>query len=837
MNSNSLLTGILILGLALMPTQINAQRKSKEAAPKTTTTVAPADTAKKEKPKGPLSLEKFITKETTSMTGLTTVYRQGDKFFINVNDSLIGRDILMVSRVIRNAEGVRGSFSGYAGDQLQEGTFRFEKGQGDKIFLRKVLYRERSADSTNSMFSSVSKSNIPAIVGSFEVKAQSADKKENVIEVTEFFNADNGLFYFDKSSKKAFKLGNQEKDKSYITDIKTYPINTEVKVVKTYARGDDDGTATFELNVSFVLLPKVPMVPRYYDSRVGYFTTNYIDFDKNPQGVERVKLITRWRVEPKAEDIEKYKRGELVEPAKPIVFYIDPTTPKEWVPYLIQGVNDWEPVFRKAGFKNAIYALVAPTPEEDPTWSLEDATHSAIVYKPSDIANASGPHVHDPRSGEIIESHINWYHNVMSLLRNWYFIQCSPVDPAARKMIFDTELMGQLIRFVSSHEVGHTLGLRHNFAGTAFYTVEQLRDPKFLKENGHTTSIMDYSRFNFVAQPGDNIPRELLFPRLGHYDEWAIEWGYRRFPEIDDAQKELPKINSWIIEKTKDTRYYFGTEGSPNDPRYQAEDLADNQMKSCELGIKNLKFIMDSLMLWTTESGKDYENLRTLHNEVISQYMRYIGHVSKWIGGIYETSKTADMPGAVYTPVEKAKQDEAMAFLKKNVLTTPTWIVPNSVMDKIVSRPDLTIDRINKKVFETLLTKRVFLNLFQDELLNGKKAYTITNLFTDLNSAVWKSSLTSGNSGDAYSRLQQKAYVKALCDFYSGENLAGMMRMASGGANDNSDIISSLFYQLSDLQKKLKASPAADVTSKGHFSYLADMISRTLEDGPNKKKE
>ncbi|MDD2595159.1 MAG: zinc-dependent metalloprotease [Bacteroidales bacterium] len=819
-----LLTGLLIFS----PVQMDAQRKNKRQAQKSEQTATPADSTKKQAPKGPVSIEKFLKKDASKMEGMTTVYKQDDKYYFAIPDSLFGKELLLVSRVSKSAAGMRGSFSGYAGDQINEGLFRFEKGPNNKIFLRSVFTRERSLSEDRPMYRNLQNSNLNAIVGSFDIKAWNNEKNLFIIDVTDFFMADSELFYFSKRGKSSFKLGGQDKEKSYIESIKTYPINTEVKVVKTFAKQESAGTATFEFNCSFVMLPEVPMTPRYYDERVGYFTANYTDFDKNPQGVESVKMITRWRLEPKPEDIEKYKRGELVEPVKPIVFYIDPTTPKKWVPYLIQGVNDWQPLFEKAGFKNAIYALEAPTAEEDPTWSLDDARHSAIVYKPSDIPNASGPHVHDPRSGEIIESHVNWYHNVMSLLRNWYFIQCSPVDTAARKMVFDDELMGQLIRFVSSHEVGHTLGLRHNFAGSAQFTVEQLRDPKFLAEHGHTTSIMDYSRFNFVAQPGDNIPRECLFPRLGTYDFWAIEWGYRRFLDIEDPDKELSMLNKWVIDKTKDPLYFFGTESSPSDPRYQSEDLGSNQMETCSLGIKNLQFIMDHLIEWTSEPNKDYSNLKILHNEVISQYRRYIGHVAKWVGGVYETPKTVEMEGDIYTPVPKERQVEAMNFLNKYVFQPQEWLVPDDIMNKLVSKPELVLDNTYKSVFSALLVKRVMLNLYEAELQNGSKAYTMNDLFKDLNKNVW-GNLASGKTANPYQRLLQKSYTNALCGLFTGET--SIMRPGVSMAKDNTDIVSTIYYQLTDLQKRLKSSPATDITTKAHNAYLVKVIDQAIEDG------
>ncbi len=807
---------------------IYAQKGKKKApAPKisTQTDTTKPKTTKKAIP----SLAKFVKPSAKIAKGMTTVYEQDGRFFINIPDSLLGRDLRMVTRVSKSAEGLRSSFSGYAGDIINSALLRFEKGPNDKIFLRNILLRERSH---SIMPKNVENSNLPAIVASFDIKAQSIDKKDNIIDVTDFLLSDPEYIFFNKRGKGEFKLTSLQKDKSYVSGIKTFPINTEFKVVYTYGLQAGNPNATYEINSSFVLLPKKPMVARYEDPRVGYFTVGYTDFDKNPQRVEKTRMITRWRLEPKPEDMDKYKRGELVEPAKPIVFYIDPATPKEWVPYLMAGVNDWEPVFRKAGFKNAIYALEAPTPEQDSTWSLEDARFSAIVYKPSDIPNASGPHVNDPRSGEIIESHINWYHNVMLLLRNWYFVQCSPVDTAARKMTFSPELMGQLVRFVSSHEVGHTLGLRHNFAATSFYTADQLRDTSFLRKHGHTTSIMDYSRFNYVAQPGDNIPRELLFPRLSSYDDWVIEWGYRRFPEIDNPVEELPMINKWIIEKTKDPLYVFGTESDASDPRLQAEDLGSNQMETNALGVKNLKFIMDNLIEWTSEPNKDYSNLNTLHGEIVTQYRRYMNHVAKWIGGIYREDLTIEQKGKRFTHVEKAKQKEAIAFLKKHLFEPQLWLIPNNIMSNIQSRGDITIENTYNSVLKNIVNKRVMLNLANDELYNGSKAYTMENLYTDLNAIIFAPISTNAQKA-SFNRMLQKSYLDAIIKVYKGESVPGRGPAAKGGSSksDNTDIVSFAQYQLEQLRAKFQREAASGpALNKAHYKHMISQIDSALKD-------
>ena len=410
------------------------------------------------------------------------------------------------------------------------------------------------------------------------------------------------------------RVGGLVSNTSYIKDISSFPLNVEIRTIKSYRNTVTDNTFTMELNTSLVLLPKKPMRKRFADRRIGYFNERYTDYDANPQGVKVVSYIKRWRLEPKPGDMEKYLRGELVEPQKPILYYIDPATPKKWVPYLIQGITDWQAAFEKAGFKNAILAKEAPTAKENPDWSLEDSRHSAIVYKPSSFANAAGPIITDPRSGEILESHINWYHNLMSILREWYMIQCGPLDRRAQKMQFDDNLMGQLIRSVASHEVGHSLGLTHNYAASSSVPVEKLRDREWLEANGHTPSIMDYARFNYVAQPQDSVGERGLISRIGIYDHWAIEWGYRIFPEAKSADAEIPVMNKWVVEKLQNDKLRFGSEFTSDDPRTQTEDIGDNAMKAGEYGIRNLQRVVPNLIKWTYQEHENYRSLGQMYN-------------------------------------------------------------------------------------------------------------------------------------------------------------------------------------------------------------------------------
>ena len=798
--------------------------------------------------KGPKPYKEVVPPTASSDWGLFTVHKVEDRYLFEIGDSLLGRDILVVNRISRASAGMRNGFFGYAGDQIGQNVIRFEKGPNNKVFLRTVSFAEYAKDSTSPMFTVVNNSNVQPIAASFDIKAFSRDSMGSVIDVTDYISSDNDVLFFNSSLKTSNRIGSQQSDKSYIAGVRSYPTNIEISTVKTYGRSAapsssgssrssaPSGNITVELNSSLVMLPKVPMKPRNYDARVGYFTTGYTDFDANPHGVESVRLIKRWRLEPKPEDMEKYKRGELVEPAKPIIFYIDPATPKKWVPYLIQGINDWQKSFEKAGFKNAIIGKMAPTKEENPEWSLEDARYSAIVYKPSPIPNASGPSIADPRSGEILESHINWYHNVMQLIHDWYFVQCAPVDEGARTMRFDDELMGQLIRFVSSHEVGHTLGLRHNYGSSSTVPVEKLRDKKWVEENGHTPSIMDYARFNYVAQPEDNISRAGLFPRIGDYDDWAIEWGYKLFPNITSEEEEKAHLNKWVITRLADKRLWFGTETNPDDPRSQREQVGDDPMKGSMYGIKNLQRIIPNLVEWTKEPNKDYSSLRSMYTEVTDQFSQYMGHVAKYVGGIMETPKTVEQDGAVYEFVPEAKQKEAVDFLNKNLFNTPKWLIDEDIYGKAGLNGPVIIGGIQESMLNRILSSRNLGKMIDAEAMMGSKAYTMTELFTDLKKGIW-TELSTKKSIDVYRRNLQRTYILVLDKLLNPPQPANVqlnfqVSVGSGFSNtDKSDIPAVVRAHLTSLRTEIRAAAASipGEMNRNHLQYLVVMIDKALD--------
>ena len=822
------LATLLLLGATTHAEAKIFERKKKKA--QTEVKAAPA----KQNINGLKPYAQVITPKAKSSFGFLTVHKVDNNYFFEIPDSMLNRDILIVNRISKAPTSRQKSRVGYPGDILGSKVIRFENKDNKRILVREYSYRERS-ENKDGMFQSVRNSNTQPIVANFGIETIKKDSltRNYVINVSVFLQKENPLFSFDADSKEYIGLLNMVGEGTYIDTLKAFPKNIEISTTVTYQSkkgmsnvgfletGSPRIPLTYELNSSMVLLPEVPMKARLFDPRVGYFTVGYTDFDSNPQGIEYKKLITRGRREPK--DEAAYLRGELVEPKKPIIIYIDPATPKKWVPYLIQGVNDWQVAFEKAGFKNAIYALEAPT--DDPSWSLEDARHSAIVYKPSDIPNASGPHINDPRTGEILETHINWYHNVMSLLRDWYMIQAGTIDEAARKMQLDDELMGQLIRFVSSHEVGHTLGLRHNFGSSHTVPVEKLRDKVWVEANGHTPSIMDYARFNYVAQPEDGITRAGIFPRIGIYDKWSIEWGYRWLPQFQTPEDEVAFSNQSIIEKLKtDVRYTFGTESDPNDPRNQSEDLGDDSMLASLYGIKNLKRIVPQILTWSYEPNKSYAGAGEIYSGVVSQFNRYLGHVTKNVAGIYSNSITVEQTDEIAREFVPANiQKRAIAFLNEQLFTTPEWLIDRQLMEKAKILPVNVICSLQSGVLARLINKNTLDKMSENEILNGKKAYTSAQMFNDLKKVIW----SNLGQSDIYKRNMQKAYVENLINLLDKKGNAD--KNASGKRPAYSEAPAIAHGQLTELKRL--ATSAASMTSgtaKGHYQNLITLIDNAL---------
>lgn len=826
-NLKSILLACLVLGSMGTAEAQLFKKKSKAKAP----------TEAKPKPdkNAPKPYAKVITKEAVTDTGLFDVHKIKENYFYEIPNELFGREMLMVSRISKTAAGI-----GFGGGKINTQVMRWEK-KGNKVYLR-VVSHEVVANDSLPVKEAVINSNFEPVLYAFDVKSNRKDSiaSSTVIEVTDLFSKDVSALGMPDYYKKRYKASRLDSDRSFIESVKSYPKNIEARHVKTYLAGNPPsnsslGSISVEINNSMILLPETPMKRRYFDKRVGWFERDQVDYGLDAQESKTVKFLDRWRLEVKDEDIEKFKRGELVEPKKPIIYYVDRATPKKWVPYIKQGIEDWQVAFEAAGFKNAIIAMDPPTPEEDPEWSPEDVRYSVVRYLASPIPNANGPHVSDPRSGEILESDINWYHNVMTLLRNWYFVQTAAINPEAQGVAFKDEVMGRLIQFVSSHEVGHTLGLPHNMGSSAAYPVDSLRSASFTSKYGTAPSIMDYARFNYVAQPEDK--GVALMPNIGVYDKYSIEWGYR--PILDKtAEEEKPILDSWILAHEGDPMYRFGSQQSRDvvDPSSQTEDLGDNAMKASNYGIMNLKRIVPNLIKWTSENGKDYEDLATLYGQVLSQYNRYMGHVSNNIGGVYENHKTYEQEGAVYTPVAKSHQMEAMKFLQKELFTTPEWMLDQDILSR--TEYSGTVERIRGVQVRTLnnvLSLGKMARLIEHETAMGNKAYTLTQMMSELRRGIW-SEIYNGRAIDTYRRNLQKGHIDRLEYLMTADSQRklpeyGGYQKSTAVTTSQSDIRSVVRGELVTLRAQLRngLSGAANTLSRYHMQDAIARINHILD--------
>ena len=675
----------------------------------------------------PLKTIDSITLDMKVSKGLITTYQnKKNELYFEISESLLGRELLVVTRFAQ----IPANYSGYlnAGSKTAEHVVEFIK-QGQKILLKEVSY-SNIADDDDPISISVSENNFKPILAAFEIK--NSDDNRHLIDVTNYFMADSPGFNIIRSKdKENYKIGGVDKKRSFIDSAKSFPENTEILHTLTFSankapRNNQTKSFSFQINHSIIALPDDLMQIRFEDERVGWFTTEKINYSSGELKSDNFSIIRRWRLEPS--DLDAYKKGELVKPVKPIVYYLDPATPLKWRKYFKMGIEDWNSTFEKAGFKNAIIAKDAPTKEEDPNFSAEDIRYSTVRYVASTTRNAVGPSVSDPRTGEILESDIIWYHNHLRSYRNRYLIETGAANPKARSLNTPEEEIGEMMRRVISHEIGHALGLPHNMKASSAYAVDSLRSGNFTQKFGIATSIMDYARYNYVAQPGD---KNIRFVRqLGPYDDYSIEWGYRYFGESPEKEKEI--LREIVDSKSLDPIYMFG--GYGNDPNSQTENIGNDPVKASMYGIKNLKIVAENLMKWTLKPTENYNDLNEIYGELMSVYRRYVYHVHNMIGGIYNTPHNSNQKGVVtYLNVDISNQKQALNFLETNLWKTQKWLMNKEVVSQIKgegvlnSIQELQISALNKFLNEKKLNRM----LSAQKSLKGK-ALSVDQLLDNL---------------------------------------------------------------------------------------------------------
>ncbi|HYV64055.1 MAG TPA: zinc-dependent metalloprotease [Bryobacteraceae bacterium] len=729
----------------------------------------------------PRPYDRVITKDAKTSEGIFKVHKVRERgtevYYYEIPPSELGKDFLFVAQIAQNTIG-----AGYGGQTVNELVGRWERRE-NRVFLREITY-DITADPGEPIAKAVQAANNPSIVMSFPIAAFGPGEAP-VIDVTRLFLSD----VPEMSVRARLRARGMDVSRSFIERVSAFPENIETEATHTYTsappdqqaggRGGPDGpggrggmrssSGTVLVHFSMVKLPEKAMMPRLADARVGYFTTSTMDYSRPEHRAERREFVARWRLE------KKDPAAAVSEPVKPIVYYIDPATPKRWVPYLKKGIESWQPAFEAAGFKRAIIAKEAPTPQEDPTWSPDDVRHSVVRWLPSTTENASGPHISDPRTGEILNADIQFYHNVQQLVEDWYFVQVGPLDPRAAKLPLPDDLMGDLLAFVVAHEVGHTLGLQHNMKASSMYPAEKLRDPEWLQTMSHTPSIMDYSRFNYVVQPEDKIDPKLLIPGIGPYDKWAIHWAYAPISGVKMSDDENKTLDAWAREQEKTPWLRFNTDraqGADSGENTEAVGDAD-AVYSTGLGLKNLQRVMDNLLAATTHEGQDWDDLRTVYGRVVGQWANEMGHVTQIVGAFDSFEKHGGQDGVRFNLVPKARQIAAVKFLNENAFATPTMLLRPEVLRRIEPAGALTrIRTAQLQVLNSLLTTQRFGRLVEQEAIDGPAAYRPSEFLADLRKGIFGEIYGPSVKIDAYRRNLQRAYLDLISTRLNGAQRA-----------------------------------------------------------------
>ena len=737
-----------------------AQKKKSKKSTKTEQTTPPPKKSKTPK------YSDFVNAKTISDEGLFKVHKNNDKYLYEIPKTHFGKEMLLVTRIKEIPAGLGGGYVN-AGSKMNTQVVVWEEYQ-NKVLLKVKSYDAIANDSL-PIFKSVKANNLEPVLYAFDVSSQNTDSTAVLVDVTKFFTSDiKAISALPNFYRSRYKVRRLDPSRSFINSIKSYPKNIEVVQDFTYdadapPSNSNTNTISIRVNQSMIVLPEDKMMPRIYDKRVDYFSIGNIDYSSEALKADDKRYIRRWRLVPK--DWAAYNRGELVEPVKPIVYYLDPGTPEKLRKYIKQGVDDWAKVFETAGFKNAIMAKYPPTEEEDPEFSMEDVRYSSIRYVASTTRNATGPSVSDPRTGEIIESDIIWYHNHLRSYRNRYLLETGAANPSARTLDTPDEEIGEMMRMVISHEVGHALGLPHNMAASYAYPVDSLRSGSFTQKMGIAATIMDYARYNYVAQPGDKNVR--FIRQLGPYDHYAINWGYRIIPNAKKPEDEVKTLDKWIEEKAGNPIYRFG--GQRFDPSAQTEGIGNDQVKASTYGMKNLKIVAKNLPEWTSDKTNDYDDLSELYGELLGVWSRYVGHVAGNIGGVFEYNKKPNQEGLIYQPVSKEKQKEAMNWLQENAFKTQDWLLDKNILANIDESgyTSRMLSLQNRQLF-SILNPSTLQRMIDAEVID-ENTYTVLDMVRDLRSGIFMEANYVRNV-DLFRRNLQKALIERMGALLNGKD-------------------------------------------------------------------